>query len=82
MSEYPLGSLRRENHGDGFSIWCYVRDLDDLDPMWRCIYSTESQNVGVCLVGVCLTDLVGIFADNDQSASLEDIGMLPGVSDE
>jgi hypothetical protein len=41
-----IGTVRREDHEGGFSLWLLMQNWDESEPSWRCVYSTASGNVG------------------------------------
>jgi hypothetical protein len=42
-----IGTVRREDHGNGqYSLWLLMQNWDENKPFWRCVYSTEPNNVG------------------------------------
>jgi hypothetical protein len=47
-SEDPIGTVRREKHEEGFSVWLASLDYND-DRYWVCVYSTAPGNRGQVL---------------------------------
>lgn len=47
-----IGTVRREDHDGGYSIWVKVGVLchdDSLDAAWQCVFSTAIGNIGETL---------------------------------
>lgn len=59
----PVGTVRREEHEDGYSIWQRVgtcrsvwdntdsRYVSEPSSVWRCVHSTSAGNLGAHLMG-------------------------------
>jgi hypothetical protein len=41
-----MGTVRREDHEGGFSLWLLMQNWDERKPFWRCVYSTDPRKVG------------------------------------
>lgn len=67
--ENEIGTVRRESHEDGFSLWLLMQKWDESTPVWRCVYSTAQGNVGHSWT----------IHDGPTESNTSVVGSLPGT---
>jgi hypothetical protein len=67
-----IGTVRREDHEDGYSLWLLMQNWNEDVSTWRCVYSTAPGNVG----HIWLTDISG---GQEIAADTRIVGSLPGI---
>ena len=69
-----IGTVRREDHENGYSLWLLTQYGCDRAPTWRCVYSTALGNSGY---QIWSTDEDG----NRRIANTSIVGSLPGMNE-